>query len=84
MRKNERIDLVRRFVADWEALPEDRKVGDVYGWVSLRMGCGRVGAAQLIRDALGECPSCRRVLDLAGRCTMAGVPGSGCRAVASV
>lgn len=84
MRKNERIELVRRFVADWEALPEARRQGDVYGWVGLRMGCGRARAADLIQDALGTCPSCRRVLDLTGRCTMAGVPGSGCTAVAHV
>lgn len=82
MRRNERIGLVRQFVKDWEGLPEDRRRGDVYDWVGLRMGCGRTGAADLIRLALGECPSCRRVLNLAGVCTMAGVPGSGCRAVA--
>lgn len=84
MRKDERKLLVRRFVADWEGLPEARRRGDVYDWVGLRLGCGRVAAAQHIRDALGECPSCRRVLDLSGVCTMAGVPGSGCRAVAHV
>jgi hypothetical protein len=83
VRKDEQQKLVREFVRQWGDLPEDRRRGDVYDWIGLRMGCGRTAAADLIREALGTCPQCRRVLDLAGVCTMAGIPGSGCPAVAN-
>jgi hypothetical protein len=82
MRNNEVRKLVRRFVADFEAMPEDRRQTTVEGWVNLRLSCGLPAAADHIRAALGECPSCGRVLTLAGFCPAAGVPGSGCRVVA--
>ena len=81
VRKNERLELVRAAVKQWNQLPEERRRGDLEGWIDLKMGCGRQGAADLIREALGECPSCRRVLTLQGYCIGAGVYGSGCRAV---